>query len=219
MEYKEEDYLQLSGIQHFEFCRRQWALIYIENIWVENELTAEGRLIHKNAHDIDFIEKRKDTIITRGMRVFSSTLGVSGECDVVEFHRDDLNGINLSKWDGKWILYPVEYKHGKEKHGDEDVLQLVCQAMCLEEMLCVNINKGYLYYYEVRHRTEVIVTDELRDKVKNVLDEMHQYVKKQWTPKVKTSAKCKSCSVKEICLPKLMKELDVKKYISKAFLE
>ncbi len=219
MEYKEEDYLQLSGIQHFEFCRRQWALIYIENIWVENELTAEGRLIHKNAHDIDFIEKRKDTIITRGMRVFSSTLGVSGECDVVEFHRDDLNGINLSKWDGKWILYPVEYKHGKEKYGDEDVLQLVCQAMCLEEMLCVNINKGYLYYYEVRHRTEVIVTDELRDKVKNVLDEMHQYVKKQWTPKVKTSAKCKSCSVKEICLPKLMKELDVKKYISKAFLE
>ena len=219
MEYKEEDYLQLSGIQHFEFCRRQWALIYIENIWAENELTAEGRLIHKNAHDNDFIEKRKDVIITRGMKVFSSTLGVSGECDIVEFHRDDLNGINLSKWDGKWILYPVEYKHGKEKRGDEDILQLVSQAMCLEEMLCVNINKGYLYYYEVRHRTEVIITDELRDKVKNVLDEMHQYVKKQWTPKVKTSAKCKSCSVKEICLPKLMKELDVKKYISKAFLE
>lgn len=219
MEYNEEDYLQLSGIQHFEFCRRQWALIYIENIWVENELTAEGRLIHKNAHDNDFTEKRKDLIITRGMKVFSSTLGVSGECDIVEFHRDDLNGISLSKWDGKWILYPVEYKHGKEKLGDEDVLQLVCQAMCLEEMLCVSINKGYLYYYEVRHRIEVTITNELRIKVRNVLDEMHQYVSKQWTPKVKVSAKCKSCSLKEICLPKLMKDLNVEKYMSKAFLE
>ena len=219
MEYKEEDYLQISGIQHFEFCRRQWALIYVENIWEENVLTAEGRLIHQNAHDSDFTEKRKDILITRGMKVFSSSLGVSGECDVVEFHKDETNGVNIEGWDGKWIAFPIEYKHGKEKKGDEDVLQLTCQAMCLEEMLCTNIEKGYIYYYEIRHRIEVIITDELRDKVRSALKEMHNYVDRQWTPKVKPSPKCQSCSLKEICLPKIMKNDNVKSYMKKVLEE
>ena len=51
MEYREEDYLSLSGIQHFIFCRRQWALIHIEQQWEENLRTVEGRLMHKTAHD------------------------------------------------------------------------------------------------------------------------------------------------------------------------
>ena len=219
MEYKEEDYLQISGIQHFEFCRRQWALAYIENLWNENELTVEGRLIHKNAHDNDFVEKRKDIIITRGMKIFSSSLGVSGECDVVEFHRADVDGVEINNWTGKWIPYPIEYKHGKEKFGDEDILQLVCQAMCLEDMLCTSILKGFLYYHEVRRRVEITISDAHRDKVKNILNEMHDYVRKQYTPKVKPNAKCKSCSLKDICLPRLMKDLNVKKYLSRAFLE
>ena len=218
MEYREEDYLQLAGIQHFEFCKRQWALAYIENLWVENDLTAEGRIIHTRAHDNSFVEKRKNIITARGMKVFSSTLGVSGECDIVEFHQDNINGVKINNYDGKWIPCPVEYKHGKEKYGDEDILQLVCQAMCLEEMLCISVDKGYLYYYEVRHRLEVNITNELREKVKKVLIEMHNYTDKKYTPKVKPSPKCQSCSLKEVCLPSIMKELDVEKYLNRAFM-
>lgn len=87
MEYREEDFLQLSGLQHFKFCRRQWALIHIENLWAENFSTVDGALMHQNAHDKGLVESRTDLLITRGMDVRSATLGVSGQCDVLEFHK------------------------------------------------------------------------------------------------------------------------------------
>ena len=87
MEYSEDDYLMLSGIQHFKFCRRQWALIHIEQQWAENVHTVVGELMHKKAHDPYLVEKRKDVLIVRSLPVVSRTMGISGECDVVEFHR------------------------------------------------------------------------------------------------------------------------------------
>ena len=87
MIYPEEDFLQLSGLQHFKFCRRQWALIYIENQWAENFRTTDGAILHENAHNGGFTESRGDLLVTRDMRIFSRTLGVSGACDVLEFHR------------------------------------------------------------------------------------------------------------------------------------
>jgi CRISPR-associated protein Cas7/Domain of unknown function DUF83 len=38
-----------SGLQHLVFCKRQWGLIHIEQIWAENRLTAEGRVLHDRA--------------------------------------------------------------------------------------------------------------------------------------------------------------------------
>ena len=99
MEYNEEDFLQLSGLQHFQFCRRQWALIHIEHQWADNLRTADGTLLHENAHDEGFLERRGDLIITRGMPVSSRTLGVSGQCDVLEFHRIG-KGIPLKNREG-----------------------------------------------------------------------------------------------------------------------
>ena len=101
----------ISGLQHFRFCRRQWALIYIEQQWAENLRTTEGALLHERAHDEQFRESRGDTIITRSLRVYSLTLGLSGQCDVVEFHRDD-RGVPLHGYEGTWLPYPVEYKRG-----------------------------------------------------------------------------------------------------------
>ena len=93
MEYTEEEYLMISGIQHFKFCRRQWALIHIEQQWEENVHTVVGELMHKKAHDPYLKEKRKDTLIVRALPVSSRTLGVSGECDIVEFHKcEDVSG-------------------------------------------------------------------------------------------------------------------------------
>lgn len=94
MEYAEDDYLMISGIQHFRFCKRQWALIHIEQQWAENEHTVIGELMHKKAHDPYLTEKRRDTIIARALPVASREMGVTGECDVVEFHRCE-DGIRL----------------------------------------------------------------------------------------------------------------------------
>lgn len=218
MEYAEEDYLMISGIQHFKFCRRQWALIHIEQQWAENEHTVIGELMHKKAHDPYLTEKRKDTIIARALPVASREMGVTGECDVVEFHRCE-DGIRLHGHRGLFSVYPIEYKKGKPKATEEDQLQLVVQAMCLEEMFSTQIMEGALFYGETKRREVVEITEAIRREVKETFLEMHQYYERKYTPKVKMSKGCNRCSLKEICMPRLEKTISVKKYISQVFQE
>lgn len=217
MKYSEEDYLPLSGIQHFAFCRRQWALIHIENQWAENERTVDGTIMHEKAHSGD-VESRGDVVIMRALRVFSATLGVSGECDVVEFNRN-ADGISLNGHDGLWQPYPVEYKRGKPKEHNADEMQLCAQAMCLEEMLCCTIPCGALFYGEPRRRTEVEFTPELRRAVEDSLNEMHDYYKRGYTPKAKPRKGCTACSLREICLPKMAQRKSVAAYVEGALNE
>ena len=183
--YQEEDYLMISGLEHFAFCRRQWALIHIELQWAENSRTVDGAILHEKAHNPDLREKRGELIITRGIKVFSAKLGISGECDVLEFHRSD-KGTSLHGYEGLWQPYPVEYKRGTPKTGEGNTLQLCAQAMCLEEMLCCEIKDGALFYGEIRRRDNVQFTEELRQRVKDYLKEMHDYYKREYTPKGKT---------------------------------
>lgn len=210
--YAEDDYLMLSGIQHFEFCRRQWALIHIEQQWEENYRTTLGELMHKKAHNEESIEKRGDLIIMRGLRISCASLGVSGQCDVVEL-RKSKTGIHLHGFDGGWNVFPVEYKRGIKKEGLEDEVQLCAQAICLEEMFLTDIPKGYLYYGENKRRLEVEFTSELRNHVELLCGEMHQMFSRGYTPKVKATKECRSCSLNNLCVPKLNKAIDVKKYI------
>ena len=199
--YEEDEFLQLSGIQHFSFCRRQWALAYIELQWNENVRTVEGHLLHERAHDRTIAEKRGDIIVSRAMPVHSRELGISGECDVVEFHRSQ-GGIPLTGREGFYQVVPVEYKRGEPKESDVDILQLTAQAMCLEEMMCCEIPVGYLFYGETRHRTKVDITDGMRAKVREIFCEMHQYFEKRYTPRVKRTKSCNACSLKDMCLLK-----------------
>lgn len=210
--YKEEDFLQLSGIQHFAFCRRQWALTYIELQWQENVRTVEGRLLHETAHDASIKEKRGDLIVVRAMPVHSRELGISGECDVVEFHKSK-DGVTIFGREGRYTVVPIEYKRGKPKATDADELQITAQAICLEEMLCCEIPYGYLYYDEIRRREKITFTEKLRQKVKDMFIEMHKYYSQGYTPKVKISKSCNACSLKDICLPVLNKNVSVKNYI------
>lgn len=212
-----DDYLQMSGIQHFCFCRRQWALNYLEQQWVENHLTAAGRLDHKRCHDTTQSERRGDLLLTRGMKVVSHRLRLSGDCDVVEF-RIDPEGIPLQNVEGRWKPLPVEYKHGRTKANDADRLQLCAQAMALEEMLVCDIPQGALFYEATRRRELVPLTAELRQKTQAMADEMNQYFARGYTPKVKPGAHCNACSMKELCLPVLCRRADPKAYL-RAYLD
>ncbi len=212
--YNEDEFVQLSGIQHFAFCRRQWALIHVEGQWAENARTACGKIFHERAHDASLAEKRGDLLTVRGLRVFSSTLGVSGECDVVEFRRDGQCGVPLRNYDGLWSPMPVEYKSGASKISDADRLQLCLQAICLEEMLGCPIHTGCLYYGETRRRERVELDEELRRAAKGATEEMHAYLRRGYTPKVKTCKHCNACSLREVCLPALCRNLRVDDYIA-----
>lgn len=218
MTWNEEDYLQLSGLQHFVFCRQQWALIHIEHQWAENFRTIDGAVFHENAHNTGFQESRGDRFITRGVSVCSSELGVSGQCDVLEYHRGS-TGIPIAGKDGLWQPYPVEYKRGSPREDTGDTLQLCGQAMCLESMLCCDIPEGALYYGEVRRREKVAFTPELRNQVRQMLAEMHELYRRGYTPKVKPTKSCNACSMKDLCLPRLMKTRSVSAYLREAMEE
>ena len=218
MAFKEEEYLQLSGLQHFSFCRRQWALIHLEQQWAENLRTVDGRILHEKAHDGSVREKRGDLVVTRDMSIHSTTLGISGSCDVVEFHRGG-EGIPLAGQEGLWQPYPIEYKRGEPKSTDADKLQLCAQAMCLEEMLCCDISEGAIFYGEIRRREVVDLDEELRKRVRTLLSEMHDLYCRSHTPKVKPTKGCNACSLKELCLPKLVKKRSVMDYLRKSLEE
>lgn len=217
-EYREEDFLNLAGIQHFAFCRRQWALIHIEQQWAENLRTVEGNIMHERAHDGELTEKRGDVLITRALPVFSRSLGINGICDVVEFHQKP-NGVSLTGRNGLYLPVPVEYKKGKPKEHQADELQICAQAMCLEEMLLCEIPFGYLYYGEPRRRAKVDFTPELRAAVQKMAEEMHQYYARGYTPKSKPGKHCKACSLADLCLPKLCQNRSAKEYINRYLTE
>ncbi len=201
-QYGPDDLLPLSGIQHYCFCPRQWALIHIEQQWAENRLTAEGSQMHERADDPTFTESRAGVIISRAMPVVSYFLGLTGKCDVVEF-RASPDGVRLSGRKGTFIPAPVEYKRGRPKTNQCDEMQLCAQALCLEDMLSVAVPTGYLYYGQTRRRVEVPMTDELRDAVRDAAAKMHQYYDRGYTPRIKPSKACRACSLRDICLPEL----------------
>ncbi len=217
--YNEDDYLLLSGIQHFSFCRRQWALIHIEEKWNENALTAEGRYIHERVHNADISDMRNGILTVRDLPIKSDTLGVTGCCDAVEFVPSP-EGIPLYHREGTWKVRPVEYKRGTSKFGDCDRLQVTAQVMCLEEMFCCRIGEACIYYNETRRREKLEITQDLRCAVRRCFAEMHEFYRRGYTPKVKPHKGCRNCSLAELCLPSLLKDKKMKSvsaYLNTAF--
>ncbi|MCM3758440.1 CRISPR-associated protein Cas4 [Sporosarcina aquimarina] len=212
--YDEEEFLMLSGLQHFMFCRRQWALIHIEQEWEENVLTIEGNHLHENVDNPFTREKRGDLLYVRALPVHSRMLGISGICDMVEF-KQDAKGVPLKGEKGYFLPKPIEYKRGKPKKHDADLIQLTAQVICLEEMLGTVIEEAAFYYNEVKRREAVQITEELRHHVANAAKEMHHYYTARHTPRVKTGKHCLNCSLRHRCLPELLEREKVSAYIDR----
>lgn len=219
MAYNEEDFLQLSGLQHFRFCRRQWALIHIEHQWAENYRTIDGAILHENAHDTDLQERRGDRFITRGVSVYSAELGVSGQCDVLEYHRGSV-GIPLSGKEALWQPYPVEYKRGRPREDTGDTLQLCAQAH-VPGVPCSAATSLRAHSITGRSAGERGFPSprSCAQGCRELLAEMHELYRRGYTPKVKPTKSCNACSLKELCLPKLMKSRAVSAYLRAAMEE
>ncbi len=208
--YHEDDLLMISALQHLIFCPRQCALIHIEQTWSENRFTMEGQIMHERVHSGN-IENRKNSRIEFSMQLRSLELGLTGKADIVEFEYES------SKKNKIINIIPVEYKRGKPKKNNSDNVQLCAQALCIEEMLNVPIEKGLIYYGKKRERHEVIFTNELRSLVKKTALELHELFNKGKTPAPIYNKKCSSCSLFNICLPDKIGK-NVKQYIKKHIL-
>ena len=213
--FDEDELLPLSGLQHLQFCERQWALIHIEQQWEENRLTAEGRVLHEKAHDSG-TETRPGIRIARGLRLRSLRLGLSGQADVVEFH-ESLFGIELPGVNGRWQPFPVEYKRGKPKIDECDEVQVCAQALCLEEMYRAAIPAAALYYGQPRRRSEIALGPGLRDRTEELCRRMQALYRASRTPAVEYGPKCDKCSLVSRCLPRLLaKPPAVARYLARA---
>ena len=200
--YSESDYLLLSGLQHLRFCPRQCALIHIEQQWSENFFTAAGRVQHEKVHGVT-AESRKTVKTERNLKIASALLGVTGCTDAVEFYSD-----------GKII--PIEYKHGKPKENTSDEVQLCAQVICLEEMLECTIDEGALFYFKIRRRIPVPITDELRKETIELAERFHRFIADGKTPAALYSRQCESCSFIDECFPESAgKRKSVRAYIER----
>ena len=188
----DDDALPISGLQHLAFCPRQWALIHLEQVWVENVRTAEGRLLHERA-DLPGESRRATMRTVRGMWLRSERLRLTGRADIVEFHPEP---------------YPVEYKRGKSKPNDCDTVQLCAQALCLEEMLGASIARGAIFYGNPRRRLEIDFTPELRARTEELAATMHRLYRNRETPAAVPGPYCRNCSLLDVCLPQATAQED-----------
>lgn len=208
--YSEDELIALSALQHICFCERQCALIHVEQVWLENRFTAEGRVLHDRV-DSGKSESRRDVRIAFAVSLQSPRLGLVGKADVVEFHREkDAAGKTI------WRPFPVEYKRGKPKKDNCDKIQLCAQALCLEEMLGHRIGHGALFYGKTRRRQDVAIDDHLRSETEEMAGRLHSLFDQRRTPKPVFDKRCPNCSFISFCLPeKLDGRRSAERYLEK----
>lgn len=192
-----DDALPLSGLQHFAFCPRQWALIHLEQAWAENRLTVEGHMLHERV-DLPGRTLRNDLRTVRGLILQSQRLQLTGRADLVEFRPEP---------------FPVEYKRGRRKPNDCDLVQLCAQALCLEEMLSADVPRGAIFYGEPRRRMEVEFTSQLRQRTEEVAQTMHVLYATRRTPQATPGKYCERCSLVNICLPHATDDPNIRSYV------
>lgn len=187
------DKIPLSALNQYAYCPRRCYLIHAEGEFADNIHTESGTREHERvdqlAHDI-----KKGVRVEFALPVWSERLGISGRCDVVEFHQDS-------------SVYPVEYKHGKRKQWLNDDLQLAAQALCLEEMLNIVIPAGAIYHAQSRRRREISIDDTLRDQVAATIAAVKNLLNNnRCPPPIDDVKRCPQCSLNELCNPELIKE-------------
>ena len=207
----DDELIMISALQHYLFCRRQCALIHVEGVWNENYLTATGRQLHERVDRMGG-ETRKDIHLATALRLVSTRLGITGVADMVEFHRvesETEKGVRvaskLTRREGWWRPFPIEYKRGRPKEHRADEVQLCAQAFCLEEMTGVSIPRGALFYGETRRRVDVCFDEELRRLTHVTIRNVRELISSGVTPPPEETKGCTSCSLFELCSPEEMR--------------
>lgn len=190
-DWAEGDLIPISAIQHYAYCPRQAALIFLDLIWEENIYTLRGRFVHE-AVDQPGSEEAGGIRLERALPLWSRRLGLIGKADLVEFH-----GL---------VPYPVDYKHGPRREGRHDDLQVCAQAVCLEEMLGVAVPKGAIYHASSRRRREVRFTPDLRRELEETVKAVRELLRQENLPPPAPASRCRHCSLQNSCLPEAMRE-------------
>lgn len=210
-----DDYLMLSGIQHYVFCPHQWAMIHIEQKWADNRLTAEGQIMHNNVDNPAYRQKNGDLITLRRVAIASRSLGLYGFSDAIELIPSATfeKSVIHPSYPGYWRMHPIEYKHGKPKPDLRDKVQVVAQALCLEEMFDTIVQEGSLYYGECSRRITFEIDNEIRAYTIECANEMHRIYDAGIVPAPIYKQHCRNCSLYDECMPKTPPRTAVNNYL------
>jgi CRISPR-associated exonuclease Cas4 len=185
--------INVSALNQYTYCPRRCGLIYLESEFSNNIHTSRGNAEHERVDQSGYVTTSEGARAEYTLPVWSERIGLIGKCDVVEFWPDG-------------NIYPVEYKHGARKNRLNDDLQLVAQALCLEEMTGKDVTHGAIYHHGSRRRREVAITQELRGKVEETVSAIRAMMDSGKLPPPANDARCKECSLKEICQPDVLTE-------------
>jgi len=186
-----DELINVSALNHYAYCPRRCGLIYLESEFSDNIHTARGNAEHERADYSGWVTTKEGARAEYALPVWSDRLGLVGRCDVVEFWPDG-------------TVYPVEYKHGARKKWLNDDLQLAAQAICLEEMTGKPVTHGAIYHHTSRRRREVAITGSLRQQVEATVAAVRALLVSGKLPPPVNDARCKECSLKEICQPQAL---------------
>ncbi len=185
--------IPLSALNHWAYCPRRCGLIHMEGEFTDNIHTSRGNAEHDRVDRAAHITGKAGARVEYALPVWSDRLGLIGKCDVVEFWPDG-------------TVFPVEYKHGPKRKWLNDDLQLAAQALCLEDMLGRAVPRGAIYHASSHRRREVAITPALREKVIETADAIRAMLASGRLPPPVNDARCRECSLKEICQPEALAE-------------
>lgn len=207
--FTEEDFIQISALQHYVYCPRQCALIHLEDVWDENLFTVKGSILHEKV-DSDTYESRGTLKTVRGLRIHSYRLGIVGRADVVEFK-------SASNAAGGKEVTPVEFKSGEPKDDISDKVQLCAQVLCLEEMMNTAIQRGAFFYGKIRRRVQIEIDEHLRTQTGEIIAKIRDLVTSKRTPTAEYTSKCRNCSLESVCMPKAMNYAKLAHYLKSLY--
>jgi CRISPR-associated exonuclease Cas4 len=193
-----DDLVPISALNAFLYCERRAALRHLDMLYVHNEHTRGGELLHRRADRMG-VERRRGVRTERGLWIASRRLRLYGRADLVEFRRPP--GRRKSGEPVAEVPLPVEYKHGRKRRWDNDDIQLCAQALCLEEMLGREVPQGAIYHAQSRTRRAVVFSAELRAKTEDAVAGLHQLLASCAVPPAVLKPRCRGCSLRGHCVP------------------
>ena len=186
--WREDETVMISAIEHYSYCARQCGLIHIEDVFDENVYTLRGSAAHERVDTPTWETLADGGRVERALPLWSEQYGLHGRADAVEFRADG-------------TLFPVEYKHGHKRETRHDALQLVAQAVCLEEMFGQRVTSGAIYYHSTKRRRDVELTAELRDEMAEIVAQIRDMKRAGTLPPPVHDARCPNCSLIDACVP------------------
>lgn len=183
----------VSMLSQYAYCPRRCAIMFVEQMYEDNEYTLRGQAIHEGVDEPGWLTQDGHRV-ERALLIWSEKLGLQGKCDAVLFLQDG-------------TPYPVEYKSGKRSYKRADDIQLCAQAMCLEEMFGKPVPEGAIYYFSSRKRRNVPFDSALRQMTLHTIEQVRLLLRSLHMPPPVNDSRCPNCSVVGLCLPEAVSTL------------